>query len=122
MQDKPSFAADAAPKVDTFLENLKPDARRGFLNLRALLVSLGADVRENVEKDHVTYARARPFVEARLVRGRLVVAFPEGERLRDPEGRLLRKGSERHLRIEASDDLDAHMQGFVREAYVQARG
>lgn len=121
MPDKPTLASDAKPAVDTFLHSLKPEVRRSFLGLRALLINLGPDVHEEAQPDHVRYARKRTFAEARLVRNKLILAFPEGNRLSDPEGKLLRKGDERHLRVEANEELDGHVQQFVREAYRQAR-
>lgn len=121
MPDRPTLAADAGATLEDFLDKLPSRAKRAFLTLRALLVNLGPDVTETVRESEVTYARGKPFVVARLQRGRLLAVFPEGERLADPLGRLLRKGRERYLRLEEPDDLDAHAQGFARHAYVLAR-
>lgn len=107
--------------VDLFMNKLTLQARRSFLSLRALLVSLGPDVHEAVEKQEVVYSRAKPFLIARLQRGHLLAVFPDGEALSDPLGRLLRKGRERYVRLDENEDLDAHMQEFARKAYVQAR-
>lgn len=121
MPDQPMLAADAAPTIEDFLAKLKGNARSGFLSLRALLVSLGADVTEEPHENEVVYARARPFAIARIVRAKLHLVLPDGDKLPDPLGRLLRKGNERHVRLDDGDELDAHLQEFVRKAYVLAR-
>ncbi len=117
-----SHATDVIPTVDDFLSNLQPADRKAFLSLRAMVVSLGGDVKERVHVTDVTYSRMRPFLVARHHHGHLNVAFPEGNTLQDPLGRLLHKGNERHLRLDNPDALDGHVQEFVRSAYTQARG
>lgn len=132
MRDSPSSLGPTRPTaplpasgqgsaLDLFLNKLSLQARRSFLSLRALLVSLGPDVHESVDQQEVVYSRARPFVVARLQRGRLLAVFPGGEALADPLGRLLRKGRDRYVRLDENEDLDAHLQEFARKAYVQAR-
>lgn len=111
---------DVAQSVDPFIASLRPELRRGFLSLRALLMSLGSDVAESSGPDEVTYERRKPFLVAKSVRARLHVVFPDGADLDDPLGRLLRKGGERYVRIEG-EDLDPHFAEFVKKAYAAAR-
>lgn len=111
-----------ASRIADFHGNLKPRAAEAFLTLRALAVSLGPDVTEQVSGTTVTYARrGKPFLVVQQVKTRLHVAFPSGVPVLDPNGRLLRRGEERYVTIEGSEGVDGHVQEFVRKAYAGLR-
>lgn len=126
-------AEQNASTLEDFLQRLSETAKRSFLSLRALVVNLGPDVTETVRASEVAYGRTggnasnghaaepgaerEPFVLARLQRNRLFAVFPDGEALDDPLGRLLRRGRERHVRLDESEEIDAHLQEFARKAY-----
>lgn len=104
--------------VAEFHHNLKPRAAEAFLAIRALAVSLGPDVVEQVAGTTVTYMRRdRPFVIVQQARAKLHIAFPPGLALPDPNGRLLKRGEERYLAVEGPENVDGHVQEFVRRAY-----
>lgn len=108
--------------LSTFVERLRPEPRSAFLTLRAMALSLGSDVTERVTPNEVTYLRReKPFVVAEAIRAKLVMNFPVGTPLDDPMGRLLRRGEHRYVRLEKADDLDGHIQEFVRRSYEAAR-
>lgn len=109
--------------MSDFLKRLRPEPGGAFLALRALALSLGPDVSEQVADGGVTYCRReRSFLSVRPARSHLSVVFPEGLTLTDPMGRLMRRGPERYVNLETSDGLDGHVQEFVRKAYAAARG
>ena len=120
-------AQDAKPGTDharltTFLQRMRADQRGAFLALRALALSLGPDVVERVEASEVTYLRrTRPFVTLRAGRSTPSLVFPVGLALEDPMGRLLRRGDEKHVVLDSAEDLDGHVQEFVRKAYAALR-
>jgi len=103
--------------LSTFVERLRPEPRSAFLTLRALALSLGPDITERVTPSEVAYARRdRPFLVAEVLRNRLIAIFPPGTTLEDPNGRLLRRGEQRYVRLDRADDLDGHVQEFVRKS------
>lgn len=113
---------DATARLAELVARLRPEPRQGLLALRALALSLGPDVVEEVGGSAVTYARREaPFLTVELVRSRLLASFPAAIHVEDPMGRLLRRGEQRYFRVEGTGDLDAHVQGFVRRAYAEAR-
>lgn len=104
--------------VSEFHSGLKPRAAEAFLAIRALAVSLGPDVIEKVAGGTVTYLRRdRAFVVVQQARAKLHLAFPPGLGLPDPSGRLLKRGEERYLAVEGPEQVDGHVQEFVRKAY-----
>ena len=106
-----------------FVRRLRPEARGAFLSLRALVVSLGAEVGEIVRRDGVEYRRReRTFLLVDVQRSRLLAIFPPDIPLPDPNGRLLRRGEKRYVALERADDVDGHVQEFVRRAYLLAEG
>lgn len=122
MSSPPADAQSTIP-ISDFVKRLKPDARTGFLTLRALAVNLGPDVVEQVTPNAVIYLRRdRMFLKVEALRAsRVTAAFPPAVTLEDPMGRLLRRGDERYFRIEKPDDMDGHLQEFVRKAYAASR-
>lgn len=110
--------ADAA----TFLGTLRHENRTAFLSVRALALSLGPEVAEQVSGGEVSYCRRdRLFLRVRASKSHLSLAFPEGVHLPDPHGRLLRRGDEWYVPLDTPESLDGHVQEFVRKAYVWAR-
>lgn len=104
------------------MRRLAPGPRGALLSLRALILSLGPDVSEQVNAGGVEYLRRdRTFLLVEAIRSRLVAAFPAGVDVEDPMGRLLRRADQRYFRLDAAGDLDAHVQEFVRKAYAVAR-
>lgn len=101
---------------------MRAEQRPCFLAVRALAMSLGPDVVEKVDGGEVTYLRRlRPFVILRAGRSVPSVVFPNAIPLEDPMGRLLRRGEERYVPLDAGSELDAHVQEFVRKAYAASR-
>lgn len=115
--------SESTTAIADFVKRLRPEPRGGFLTLRALVVSLGPDVVERVTPSLVLYLRHdRQFLKVEALRAaRLLVAFPPGLPIDDTMGRLLRRGEERYFKLERPDDLDGHVQEFVRKAYAVAR-
>lgn len=108
--------------IADFVKRLRPEPRQAFLTLRALVVNLGPDVVEQVTASSVHYLRReRTFLKVEAVRARLSAAFPPTVPMEDPMGRLLRRGEEKYFRLERTDDLDGHVQEFVRKSYTLAR-
>ena len=111
-----------ASRIADFHGSLKPRPAEAFLTLRALAVSLGPDVIEQVSGASVTYLRRdKPFLHVQQVKSRLHLGFPSGIPLTDPNGRLLRRGDERYVAVEGSDGVDGHVQEFIRKAYSAMR-
>lgn len=120
--DAGSSTRASAADVSTFLKRLRPEARNGFLSVRAVVVSLGPDVGEKLESNAMLYTRRdHPFLEIRGGRTQVNVLFPPDIHVDDPMGRLLKRGDERYLAIDASGDLDGHVEEFLRKAYAAAR-
>lgn len=116
----PSRASHA--DLSAFLERLRPDPRTAYLALRALTLSLGPDVAEQIEGSDMTYYRRdKPFLVARAQKQHLSASFPPGLNLPDPMGRLMRRGGEHYVPLDSPDALDGHVQEFVRKAYSAAR-
>lgn len=118
-----SSTPESTSAISEFVKRLRPEARTGFLSLRALIVSLGPDVVERVTPNLVVYLRRdRQLVKVEAPRAaRLTVAFPPTIQVDDPMGRLLRRGDERYFKLDKQEDLDGHCQEFVRKAYAAAR-
>ena len=105
-----------------FLGSLRGELRPAFLSVRALAVSLGPDVNEQVDAGEVVYGRRdKTFLRVRAARSHLALVFPEGLSLPDPSGRLLRRGEEWYVPLESAESLDGHVQEFVRRAYAALR-
>lgn len=118
----PSTDTQSAADVAEFVQRLRPEPRKAFLTLRALVVNLGPDVVERVTPGGVHYLRREtPFLRVEAVRTRLRGAFPATIQHEDALGRLLKRGEERTFRLDRPDDLDAHIQEFVRKAYTFSR-
>lgn len=111
-----------ASRVQEFHGSLKPRSAEAFLTLRALAVSLGPDVVENVLPTSVVYLRRdKPFLQVQQVKSRLHLAFPAGVTLPDPNGRLLKRGEEKYVAVDGPESVDGHVQEFVRRAYAGLR-
>lgn len=90
--------------------------------MRALAVSLGPDVIEQVDESSVVYLRRnRPFLTVMANKSRLHVAFPAEVALDDPNGRLLKRGDDRFVAVDGPEGVDGHVQEFVRKAYAALR-
>jgi hypothetical protein len=108
--------------ASAFLGTLRHEHRSAFLSVRALIVSLGPEVVEQVSGSEVSYCRReRLFLRVRAAKSHLTLVFPEGVHLPDPHGRLLRRGDEWYVPLDTPENLDGHVQEFVRRAYVAAR-
>lgn len=111
-----------ASRVQEFHGSLKPRPAEAFLTLRALAVSLGPDVVEDVSSGSVVYLRRdKPFLQVQQVKSRLHLGFPAGVALADPNGRLLKRGEEKYVAVEGPEGVDGHVQEFVRKAYASLR-
>ena len=111
-----------ASRVQEFHGSLKPRPAEAFLTLRALAVSLGPDVIENVTSAGVVYLRRdKPFLMVHQVKSRLHLGFPPGVAISDPSGRLLKRGEEMYVAVEGPEAVDGHVQEFVRKAYASLR-
>ncbi|HUR68033.1 MAG TPA: DUF5655 domain-containing protein [Candidatus Thermoplasmatota archaeon] len=114
--------ATAAPTVSRFHTRLKPRPAEAFLSVRALALSLGPDVVEQVTESSVIYLRrVKPFLTVHAAKSRLNVAFPRELSLDDPHGRLLKRGEEKYVSLEGPEGVDGHVQEFVRKAYTALR-
>lgn len=114
--------AGSTRPVAAFHQRLRSRPADAFLALRALALSLGPDVAEDVREGEVVYARrGRPFLKASGAKARLHVSFPPGVPLPDPSGRLLKRGDERYLAVDGPEGVDGHVQEFVRRAYSALR-
>lgn len=108
--------------VSAFHTRLKPRPGEAFLTLRALAISLGPDVVEKVTDAEVTYLRRdRVFLTVHSAKARLHLLFPPGVALDDPNGRLLKRADERFVAVDGPENVDGHVQEFIRKAYTAAR-
>lgn len=122
MTPPPGTTRASQPDASAFLGSLRPAARPAFLSLRAIALSLGPDVNEQVTPGEVTYLRRdKPFARVRNTKSHVALVFPEGLPMEDPDGRLLRRGDERYVPLDKAESLDAHVQEFVRKAYTAMR-
>lgn len=108
--------------ASAFLASLRGDLRSAFLTVRALALSLGPEVGEQVTGGEVVYTRRdKEFMRVRSARSQIHLVFPEGVSLPDPSGRLLRRGEEWYVPLDQAESLDGHVQEFVGRAYAAFR-
>lgn len=112
----------SVPTVAQFHTRLKPRPADAFLVLRALALSLGPDVTERVTDGSVVYCRrGQTFLQVQPAKSRLHIGFPPQVPLDDPNGRLLKRGSDRFVAVDGPEGVDGHVQEFVRKAYAALR-
>lgn len=108
--------------ASAFLGTLRHEARGAFLSVRALALSLGPDVSEQVSGGEVVYCRReRSFLRVRAAKSHLALVFAEGLAIPDPHGRLLRRGDEWYVPLDTAESLDGHVQEFIRKSYAALR-
>ena len=114
--------ATGVAAATAFLDRLRPETRGTFLAMRALVISLGPDVEERAGSGELVFLRrGKIFATVRAARSSLSLIFPPGITLEDPMGRLMRRGEERVVPLDAPEGIDGHVQEFVRKAYTAQR-
>lgn len=115
-------SSGSVPSVASFHTKLKPRPADAFLVLRALALSLGPDVTERVADGGVVYCRReQTFLQVTPAKSRLHIGFPAAVALDDPNGRLLKRGTDRFVAVDGPEGVDGHVQEFIRKSYTAAR-